>query len=128
MGDCAGIIACFHEECSKRGICGLTLEYSAVIYAPKTAEVAAVKKQSRYKLGDKKTGKHKCERKFKRWCLILGQCIYDHPLIINDDKAAGELRNSKKASESFKVLERLMPSLRRFDRKYKPDNIKKKGG
>lgn len=59
-------------------------------------------------------------------CKLLGQCILNHPLVANDKMAAKQLRKSIDRKAVVKILECLMPSLKRVGKRryYKPDSKK----
>ena len=64
-----------------------------------------------------------CVKDCEWMCSILGQCVYDHPLVAVDDTAAREIKDAKDRKEVMAVIERLMPALNRGNWK-KRKNIK----
>ena len=133
----AGI--CFHLECSEAGGCRNHIHWHNIHWAAYIRGLSVrksvpplynkrVRLSSRWEILDRlpahltsypfKICDHsgtKCDK--SRTCGILGQCLFEHPLIMDNDTAITRLKPLSSMRKINKILTELMPSLARIGNK-----------
>lgn len=98
---CIGIDHCSRKNC---------IEQERCLYPTEKAK-------KKVKIRQCKIHKKFCTN--ERACEILGQCIFEHPLIRKDGDALKQLYSKTGFNQIVKIAERLMPSLNKPGKKHK---------
>jgi hypothetical protein len=131
MSGCAGIIHCNRKVCLEMSICEKNIDFSRDNKVRQRKPAKARRAELVWTATKSKKKKKKdnsvlvkaarkqsikpaiCVKNCEWMCSILGQCVYDHPLVAADDTAAREIKDAKDRKQVMAVIERLMPALNR---------------
>lgn len=105
MNNCVGINFCSVKTCLEQGRCKFNInrhiEFKPAIPSCQVHLMFCINQQA---------------------CEILGKCIQEHPLVKKDKMARKQLRKQCGINTIIKIMERLMPPLKRIGQRkyYKP--------
>jgi hypothetical protein len=131
MSECVGILHCNRKVCLEMSICEKSIDFSRDKKVRQKKPVKARRAELVWTASKSKKKKRKdnsvlikaarkqyikpaiCRPNCEWMCGILGQCVYDHPLVMADETAAQEIKDARTHKSVMAVIERLMPALNR---------------